>query len=179
MGPPHFGSDDLPPREPRERPWARLTPFVRIISLLFFGLFLYGLVRDMERPRLMDHLFMQIHAGGQALFRVLGLTAAVVRAGHFCNCSFPSRSVFTIFGCARRSVRHSACSSFFEQFMPIARYMADAQAQQLPGMSLGRFESLIHNKIIEAGGWQNYRAPVSAREETRRRPLGSPADWQF
>jgi hypothetical protein len=78
MGPPHSGSDDWPPREPRERPWARLAPFVRIVSLLFFGLFLYGLLRDLEMPHLVDNVFMQIHAGGHALFRVFGLTAAVV-----------------------------------------------------------------------------------------------------
>jgi len=77
MRPSDPGSDDLLPREPRERPWVRITPFARIISLLFFGLFLYELVRDMEMPHLVDNAFMQIHAGGHALFRVFGLTAAV------------------------------------------------------------------------------------------------------
>jgi hypothetical protein len=77
MRPPDSGSDDLLPREPRERAWVPVSPFVLIVSLLFFGLFLYGLVRDMEMPRLMDNVFMQIHAGGHALFRVFGLTAAV------------------------------------------------------------------------------------------------------
>jgi hypothetical protein len=77
MRPPDSGSDDLLSREPRERAWARVSPFVFIVSLLFFGLFLYGLLRDMEMPRLMDNVFMLIHAGGHALFRVFGLTTAV------------------------------------------------------------------------------------------------------
>ena len=77
MRSPDSGSDDLLPREPRERAWARVTPLVRIVSLLFFGLFLYELVRDMEMPHLVDNAFMQIHAGGHTLFRVFGLTAAV------------------------------------------------------------------------------------------------------
>ncbi len=50
MRPPDSGSDDLLPREPREREWARVTPFVFIVSLLFFGLFLYGLAHDTEIP---------------------------------------------------------------------------------------------------------------------------------
>ena len=50
MRPPDSGSDELLPHEPRERPWARITPSARIISLLFFGLFLYGLARDTECP---------------------------------------------------------------------------------------------------------------------------------
>jgi hypothetical protein len=77
MRPPDSGSDDLPPREPRERAWTLVSPFVLIVSLLFFGLFLYALARSMEMPHLMDSAFMQIHAGGHALFRVFGLTAAV------------------------------------------------------------------------------------------------------
>jgi hypothetical protein len=34
---------------------------------------------------------------------------------------------------------------FFEQFLPIAKYMADAQAQQLPWLSIGRYDSVIHD----------------------------------
>jgi hypothetical protein len=34
---------------------------------------------------------------------------------------------------------------FFEQFLPVSRYMADAQAQQLPWFTIGRYDSLIHD----------------------------------
>jgi hypothetical protein len=140
---PDSQSDDLLPREPRE-PWARVTPLVLIVSLLFFGLFLYALVRDMEMPHLMDNVFMQIHAGGHALFRVFGLTAAVA-GGTFLQLFVP----FAL-GCyfirQRQPLGVALCMFFFfEQFLPIARYMADAQAQQLPWISIGRYESLIHD----------------------------------
>ena len=32
MRTPGFGGDDLPPPKPRERPWTRVTPSVRIVS---------------------------------------------------------------------------------------------------------------------------------------------------
>jgi hypothetical protein len=144
MRPPDYGSDDLLPREPRKRPWARVTPLVLIVSLMFFGLFLYGLVRDMEMPHLMDSAFMQIHAGGHALFRVFGLTAAVA-GGTFLQLLVPFALGF-YFIRQRQPVGVALCMFFFfEQFLPIARYMADAQAQQLPWISIGRYESVIHD----------------------------------
>jgi len=144
MRPPDSGSDDLLPREPRERAWAAVSPFVFIVSLLFFGLFLYGLMRDMEMPRLMDNVFMQIHAGGHALFRVFGLTAAVA-GGTFLQLFVPFALGF-YFIRQRQPLGVALCMFlFFEQFLPIARYMSDAQAQQLPWVSIGRYESLIHD----------------------------------
>jgi hypothetical protein len=144
MRSPDSGSGDLLPREPRERAWARVSPFVFIVSLLFFGLFLYGLSRDMEMPHLIDIVFMQIHAGGHALFRVFGLTAAVA-GGTFLQLFVPFALGFYFI--RQRQSLGAALSMFFffEQFLPIARYMADAQAQQLPWMSIGRYESLIHD----------------------------------
>jgi hypothetical protein len=144
MRPPDSGSDDLLPREPRERAWVPVSPLVLIVSLLFFGLFLYGLVRDMEMPRLMDNVFMQIHAGGHALFRVFGLTAAVA-GGTFLQLFVPFALGF-YFIRQRQPLGVALCMFlFFEQFLPIARYMSDAQAQQLPWVSIGRYESLIHD----------------------------------
>jgi len=143
MRPPGYGSDDPLPREPR-KPWARVTPFLLIVSLLFFGLFLYGLVRDMEMPHLMNDAFMQIHAGGHALFRVFGLTAAVA-GGTFLQLFVPFALGF-YFIRQRQPLGVALCMFFFfEQFLPIARYMADAQAQQLPWISIGRYESVIHD----------------------------------
>ena len=162
MRPPDSGSDDLLPREPRERAWARVSPFVFIVSLLFFGLFLYGLVRDIEMPRLIDNVFMQIHAGGHALFRVFGLTAAVA-GGTFLQLFVPFALGF-YFIRRRQPLGVAFCMFFFfEQFLPIARYMADAQAQQLPWVSIGRYESLIHdwNYLFTQLGVLSYAAVIA------------------
>ena len=143
MRPADYRSDDRLPREPLE-PWARVTPLVLIVSLLFFGLFLYELVHDMEMPHLVDNAFMQIHTGGHTLLRVFGLTAAVA-GGTFLQLFVPF--AFGLYFVLQRQPLYVALCLFFffEQFLPIARYMADAQAQQLPWMSIGRYESLIHD----------------------------------
>ena len=163
MRPPDSGSDDLLPREPRERAWARVSPFVFIVSLLFFSLFLYGSVRDVEMPRLVDNVFMQIHAGGHALFRVFGLTAAVA-GGTFLQLFVPFALGF-YFIRQRQPLGVALCMFFFfEQFLPIARYMADAQAQQLPWVSIGRYESLIHdwNYIFTQLGVLSYATVIAS-----------------
>jgi hypothetical protein len=144
MRPLDSGSDDLLARDPRERPWTPVRPLILILSLIFFGLFLYDLVRDSEMPRLIDDVFLQIHAGGHALFRVFGLTAAVA-GGTFLQLFVPFALGF-YFIRQRQSQGAALCMFFFfEQFLPIARYMADAQAQQLPWLSIGRYDSLIHD----------------------------------
>jgi hypothetical protein len=144
MRPLDSGSDDLLARDPRERPWTPISPLILILSLIFFGLFLYDLVRDTEMPRLIDDVFLQIHAGGHALFRVFGLTAAVA-GGTFLQLFVPLGLGF-YFIRQRHSQGAALCMFFFfEQFLPVARYMADAQAQQLPWLSIGRYDSLIHD----------------------------------
>jgi hypothetical protein len=93
---------------------------------------------------LVDNAFMQIHAGGHTLFRVFGLTAAVA-GGTSLQLLVPFALGF-YFIRQRQPLGVALCMFFFfEQFLPIARYMADAQAQQLPWMSIGRYESLIHD----------------------------------
>jgi hypothetical protein len=95
-------------------------------------------------PRLIDDAFLQIHAGGHALFRVYGLTAAVA-GGTFLQLFVPF-ALGLYFIRQRQSQGAALCMFFFfEQFLPVARYMADAQAQQLPWLSIGRYDSLIHD----------------------------------
>jgi hypothetical protein len=144
MRPLDYGSHDLRPRDPHERLWTPVSPLILILSLLFFGLFLYGLVRNMEVPRLIDDVFMQIHAGGHAIFRVFGLTAAVA-GGTFLQLFLPLALGF-YFIRHGQSLGVALCMFFFfEQLLPVARYMADAQVQQLPWASIGRYESVIHD----------------------------------
>jgi hypothetical protein len=144
MRPLDSGSDDRLGREPRKRLWSPVSPLIFILLLLFFGLFLYGVARDAEMPHLIDEVFLQIHAGGHALFRVFGLTAAVA-GGTFLQLFVPF--ALGLFFIRQRQPQGVALCMFFffEQFLPVARYMADAQAQQLPWFSIGRYDSMIHD----------------------------------
>ena len=144
MRPLDSGSDHLLARDPRERPWTPVSRLILILSLIFYGLFLYDLARDTVMPPLIDDLFLQIHAGGHALFRVFGLTAAVA-GGTFLQLFVPFTLGF-YFIRQRHSLGAALCMFFFfEQFLPVARYMADARALQLPWLSIGRYDSLIHD----------------------------------
>lgn len=139
-----FGFDDLVPHEPRARAWTPVSPLTLGLSLVFFGLFLYALARDMEIAHLVERPFMLIHACGHALFRVFGLTAAVA-GGTFLQVFIPF-ALGLYFIRQRRSLAVAFCMFFFfEQFLPVGRYMADAQAQQLPWFTIGRYESVIHD----------------------------------
>jgi hypothetical protein len=128
MRPLDFGTDEDPSREPREDAWAPIPGIVLFFLLGFFGLFQYALMRDMKMARLMDIVFMPIHEGGHALFRVFGLTAAIA-GGTFLQLFVPFALAF-YFMRQRRAQGVAFCMFFFfEQFLPIARYMADARAQ--------------------------------------------------
>ncbi len=144
MRPPDFRTDDEPSREPRGNPWAPVPGTVLLVLLLFFGLFQYALVRDMEVPRLVDNAFMLIHEGGHAVFRFFGPTAAIA-GGTFLQLFVPFALAFYFM--RQRQPQGVACCMFFffEQCLPIARYMADARAQQLPRFTVGGYESVIHD----------------------------------
>ena len=146
MRPLDFGTDDEPSRQPREDPWAPVPGIVLFVLLLFFVLFQfqYALMRDMKMARLMDIVFMPIHEGGHALFRVFGLTAAIA-GGTFLQLFVPFALAFYFM--RQRQAQGVACCMFFffEQCLPIARYMADARAQQLLRYTVGGYESVIHD----------------------------------
>lgn len=140
---PGSGTDDLP-RGLGEKAWNPVSPFVLTLLLSFFGLFLYQLVHDMGLPHLVDSFFMQIHAGGHHLFRIFGMTAGVA-GGTLLQLSVPL--ALAVYAMRRRQTQGVALCLFFffEQFLPTARYMADAQIQQLPLVSVGRYDSVVHD----------------------------------
>ena len=143
MRPLDSGSDGMA-QTSRGRDWARISPLLLILLILFFGLYLYDLGQAVEMPHLVDNVFMQIHGAGHALFRVFGLTAAVA-GGTFLQLFVPF-ALGCYFIWRRKPLGVALCMFFFfEQFLPVARYMADAQVQQLPWISIGRYDSVIHD----------------------------------
>ncbi len=130
--------------EPLEEAW---TPFPRALLavwLAFFSLFLYQLARGSGILLLMDGVFVPIHEGGHLLFRFFGTTIAVA-GGTFLQLFVPSAlAVYFLF--QRQAQGVAFCLFFFfEQFLPIATYMADARAQELPLLTVGDAEYVIHD----------------------------------
>jgi hypothetical protein len=128
----------------RERAWEPIPLKVLLVWLFFFGVFLYELARDGEMPRLIDNLFMMIHEAGHSLFRILGLTPGVA-GGTLLQLFVPFALAF--YFVRRRQPQGTALCTFFffEQFVPISNYMADAQARKLPLFTLGNYEHVIHD----------------------------------
>lgn len=127
-----------------QRTWAPVSALLLAIVLLFFLVFLYGLAADLEIIGVVDDGFLQLHAAGHAIFRVFGANAAVA-GGTFLQLCVPF-ALGAFFFRQRQTFGFAVCMFFFfEQFLRVARYMADAQAQQLPWFTIGRYESSIHD----------------------------------
>jgi hypothetical protein len=92
----------------------------------------------------MDLVFIPIHEGGHLLFRFFGEFLAVA-GGTLLQLGVP-----LMLGCyfiLYRQVQGTAFCFFFffEQFLPISLYMADARAQELPLLTVGDTDDVIHD----------------------------------
>src|ERR1017187_1969669 len=82
--------------------------------------------------------------GGHLLFRIFG-EWIMVAGGTFLQLFVPfALAVYFVF---RRQIPGTAFCAFFffEQFLPIAIYMADARSQELPLLTVGDSEDVIHD----------------------------------
>jgi hypothetical protein len=91
-----------------------------------------------------DLVFIPIHEGGHLLFRMFG-EWIMVAGGTFLQLFVPFALAVSF--AFRRQVPGTAFCAFFffEQFLPIATYMADARAQELPLLTVGDSEDVIHD----------------------------------
>jgi len=93
---------------------------------------------------LMDGVFVPIHEGGHLLFR-MGGEFLMVAGGTILQLLVPFL-LAAYFIVHRQAQGVAFCLFFmFEQCLPIATYMADARAQDLPLLSLGSGENVIHD----------------------------------
>jgi hypothetical protein len=91
-----------------------------------------------------DLVFIPIHEGGHLLFRFFGEWVAVA-GGTFLQLFVPF--ALAVHFAFRRQVPGVAFCMFFffEQFIPIGIYMADARAQELPLLTVGDSDDVIHD----------------------------------
>jgi hypothetical protein len=91
-----------------------------------------------------DLVFIPIHEGGHLLFRFFGEWVTVA-GGTFLQLFVPF-ALGTYFAFRRQAMGTAFCAFFFfEQFLPTAIYMADARAQELPLLTVGDSEDVIHD----------------------------------
>lgn len=92
----------------------------------------------------MDGVFVPIHEGGHLLFRFFGEFVSIA-GGTILQLLVPIL-LASYFLFHRQAQGVAFCLFFmFEQFLPISTYMADARAQDLPLLTVGSGEDVIHD----------------------------------
>jgi hypothetical protein len=141
---PESWSDRLPVLQDLEQEWEPVPRAALVAWIVFYSLFLVQLGRGSGALLLMDNVFVPIHEGGHLLFRFAGDFISVA-GGTFLQLFVPfALAVYFLF--CRQSPGVAFCLFFFfEQFLPMATYMADARAQELPLLTVGDSEYVIHD----------------------------------
>jgi hypothetical protein len=93
---------------------------------------------------MIDLVLIPIHEGGDLLFRFFGEFLNIA-GGTLLQLGVPFM-LATYFAFQRQVQGTAFCTFFFfEQFLPISTYMADARAQELPLLTLGDADYVIHD----------------------------------
>jgi hypothetical protein len=141
---PESWTERLPFLEAFNNDWRPLSRWAVGGWLAFYALFLFQLARGSGFLPMIDLVFIPIHEGGHLLFgyfghalmiaggTILQLLVPLALAAYFCFKRQIAGTVFCLF-------------CFFEQFLPIATYMADARAQELPLLTVGNPEFVEHD----------------------------------
>jgi hypothetical protein len=148
------------------------------VALAFYAIFLFQAAAGPGFPRWMDLVFVPIHEGGHLMFRFFGEFVAVA-GGTLLQLGVPL--MLASYFILHRQVQGAAFCIFFffEQFLPISIYMADARAQELPLLTVGDTDNVIHDwnylfgkfgvldhdtqiaQIVRAIGWIGMLATVA------------------
>jgi hypothetical protein len=141
---PDSWTERLPFLEPLEDNWRPVHRAILGIGCAFYALFLIQAARGSGPMLMIDVVFVPIHEGGHLLFRFFGEFLAVA-GGTILQLAVPLMlAIFFIF--QRQIPGTTFCLFFFfEQFLPIATYMADARAQELPLLTVGDSDDVIHD----------------------------------
>jgi hypothetical protein len=144
MNVPESWTERLPFLGALEQDWGVVPGAVVLFASVFYAIFLVQAAQGTGFPRWMDLVFIPVHEGGHLLFAFCGEFLAVA-GGTFLQLAVPLMlaSYFVL----HRHVQGAAFCFFFffEQFLPISVYMADARAQELPLLTVGDTDDVIHD----------------------------------
>jgi hypothetical protein len=144
MNLPEWWTERFPFLEPLEDDWHPVHRAILAIAAAFYLLFVYQAARGSGPMLMIDLVFVPIHEGGHLLFRFFGEFLAVA-GGTILQLAVPLMlAAFFVF---QRQIPGTAFCMFFffEQFLPVATYMADARAQELPLLTVGDSDNVIHD----------------------------------
>jgi hypothetical protein len=141
---PESWTERLPFLDALEDDWQPVPRYALIAWSIFYAFFFYELLSGGAFPNYMNLVFVPVHEGGHLLFAWFGQFIAVV-GGTFLQLAAPV--MLAIYFAFRRQPQGvTFCMFFFfQQFSPIATYMADARAQELPLLTVGSGDDVIHD----------------------------------
>jgi hypothetical protein len=141
---PETWTERLPVLEMLEEDWGPTPRAALVVALAFYALFLFQAARGTGVLLMIDLVFIPIHEGGHLLFRFFGEFLNIA-GGTLLQLAVPM--MLAIYFVFQRHVQGTAFCMFFffEQFLPISTYMADARAQELPLLTVGDADYVIHD----------------------------------
>lgn len=164
-----------PLERPSPRPWEPVGALRFAAFLGCAGALLLALALDGDGYlRILDDANLLFHEAGHVFFGLLGPTAGLY-GGTLGQLAFPLAGMAG-FRLKRDAVGCAACAIwFFENWINISRYIADARSQALPLVGggghdwhaiLSRWHALPHDRLlaalVRAGGWVGMAAAVAA-----------------
>jgi hypothetical protein len=141
---PESWKERFPLFEAVEDDWRPVSRAALILAAAFYVLFLYEAARGSGPLLMIDLVFVPIHEGGHLLFRFFG-QFLLVAGGTILQLGVPLALAGYFF--FHRQIQGTAFCMFFffEQFLPISTYMADARARELPLLTVGSGDGVIHD----------------------------------
>jgi hypothetical protein len=124
--------------------WEPISKPTAIAWTIFYLLFLFYAAANGGKFLLPDYVFLPIHEGGHLLFGWFGHTIGVM-GGTLLQLFVPlAIAVYFMF---RRQIPGTAFAAFFffENFLNVATYMADARRQELPLVTVGDADYVEHD----------------------------------
>jgi hypothetical protein len=124
--------------------WQPISKPATVAWTIFYLLFLVYAAAHGGKFLLADYVFLPIHEGGHLLFGWFGHTIGVM-GGTLLQLFVPlAIAVYFIF---QRQIPGTAFAAFFffENFLNIAIYMADARRQELPLVTVGDADYVEHD----------------------------------
>jgi hypothetical protein len=127
-----------------EEDWEPISQPARYGWLAFYAVYYFYAVSRGGNELFMDLVFLPIHEGGHLLFRWVGGTLYIA-GGTLMQLGVPlALAVYFVF---QRQILGAAFAAFFffENFLNVGTYMADARAHALPLVTVGDPNNVIND----------------------------------
>ena len=143
--------------------WEPMSKRTAVAWTIFYFIFLLYAAAHNRQFLISDYVFLPIHEGGHLLFGWLGRTIGVM-GGTLLQLFVPF--AIAVYFMSQRQIPGTVFSAFFffENFLNVATYMADARRQELPLVTVGDAESVEHDWAFMFGklGLLDYDTSIAA-----------------